>query len=135
MTSINFKNKDGLILMSFSNLSFYYSSIKRVCFEIDVNFDFFKAKTQVESERFDFEELINGLKKIYQREWTSIVFSPIERNFIMQFDLQNTGQIRVHSKLSNHMFTGNLDFEFITDQSFVPDLIQEIETALKENIV
>lgn len=54
--------------MTFPEFSFHDGAIKRVCFEIDVNFDFFKSKTQVESEWFDFENLVIGLNKVYQRE-------------------------------------------------------------------
>ncbi|HPA13319.1 MAG: hypothetical protein KA023_10120 [Bacteroidales bacterium] len=133
MTDINFKNNEGILLMRFSEFSFHDSAIKRVCFEIDVNYDFFKAKTQVESERFDFEDLIIGLNKIYQREWKSIGFSPIEKQFSMQFDLQENGQINVHVKLNNPMFTGKFEFKYVIDQTFIPELIKEIETAIKEN--
>lgn len=120
--------------MTFSEFSFYDSAIKRICFEINVNYDFFMVKTQVESERFDFEDLIIGLNKIYQREWKSIGFSPIEKQFSMQFDLQENGQINVHVKLSNPMFTGKFEFEYLTDQTFIPELIREIETAIKEKL-
>lgn len=133
MPDINFKNNEGILLMTFSEFSFHDSTIKRVCFEIDVNCDFFKSKTQVESERFDFEDLVIGLNKIYQREWKSIRFSPIEKQFSMQFDLQENGQINVHVKLSNPMFTAKFEFEYITDQTFIPELIKEIEIAMKEN--
>ena len=68
MPDINFKNNEGILLMTFPEFSFHDGAIKRVCFEIDVNFDFFKSKTQVESERFDFENLVIGLNKVYQRE-------------------------------------------------------------------
>lgn len=120
--------------MTFPEFSFQDGAIKRVCFEIDVNFDFFKSKTQVESERFDFENLVIGLNKVYQREWKSIGFSPIEKQFSMQFDLQENGQIKVHVRLSNPMITGKFEFEYVTDQTFIPELIKEIEIAMKENV-
>ncbi len=80
-----------------------------------------------------FEDLIIGLNKIYQREWKSIGFSPIEKQFSMQFDLQENGHVNVHVKLSNPMFTGKFEFEYVTDQTFIPELIKEIEIAMKEN--
>ena len=73
------------------------------------------------------------LQKIYNREWKSFVFNPIGEQFSMQFDLQETGQIKVRSKLSNPMFTGKFEFEYLTDQTFIPELIKEIETAIEEN--
>lgn len=133
MPDINFKNNKGILLMTFSEFSFHDGAIKRVCFEVDVNYDFFNAKAQVESERFDFEDLIIGLNKIYQREWKTIGFSPIEKQFSMQFDLQENGHVNVHVKLSNPMFTGKFEFEYVTDQTFIPELIKEIEIAMKEN--
>ncbi len=48
----------------------------------------------------------------------------------MQVDLQENGQIKVHVRLSNPMFTGKFEFEYVTDQTFIPELIKEIEIAM-----
>lgn len=131
MADINFKNKEGILLMTFSEFSFHDSVIKRVCFEVNANYDCFKVKTRVESERFDFEDLIIGLSKIYQREWKSIEFNPIEKQFYLRFDLQENGEIIVIVTVRDLAFKGKLEFEYLTDQSFIPDLISEIGFALE----
>ena len=80
----------------------------------------------------DFIRMKESLEKIYNNEWKSpIIFNPIGEQFTIQFKLQENGQIKVYSKLSNPMFTGSLKFEYLTDQLFLPELIQEIEAVIK----
>lgn len=49
----------------------------------------------------------------------------------MQFKLNETGQIRVKIKLCDPLFTGSLEFEYLMDQTFIPELIREIEISLE----
>ena len=46
------------------------------------------------------------------------------------FSLLDNGQIKVSGYLSNKMKTSKLGFEFISDQTFIPDLVYEIEDVL-----
>jgi len=55
----------------------------------------------------------------------------------MQFELQENGNIKVKawlkSRLSNPISTGKFEFEFLIDQTFIPDLIKEIENVMEQN--
>ncbi|MCK4679308.1 MAG: hypothetical protein KAT48_14335 [Bacteroidales bacterium] len=110
------------------------NDFKRVIYQLSVDFEFFKAKTILHAEEFDFINMKECLENIYDRKWKSFIFNPIGEQFSMQFDLQENGQIKVRVKLCNPMFTGRFEFEYMTDQTFIPVLIKEIEMAMEEYI-
>ena len=130
---ISFKNNQGTVIIKFDNIKLMFDDdLKRVVFDLYIDFEFFKAQTSLDAEEFDFLNMKKCLQKIYNKEWKSFVaFNPLEERFIMQFDLQGDGQIKVHSKLINPMFTGKLEFDFIMDHTTIPELIREIEAALE----
>ena len=131
---ISLKNAQGFDIIKIENIKLMFDDdFKRVVFNLSIDFEFFKAQTTLDAEEFDFLNMKECLQKIYNREWKSFVFNPIGEQFSIQFDLQETGQIKVRSKLSNPMFTGKFEIEYITDQTFIPELIKEIEIAMKEN--
>ncbi len=133
-TIISFKNVNGIEILKFTNLNkMYDNDFKRVVFDLSVEFEFFKARTTLDGEEFDFINMKECLEKLHAGKWKSFVFNPVGEQFQMQFDLQENGQIKVRSKLSNPMFTGKFEFEYLTDQTFIPELIKEIETVMKEN--
>lgn len=127
-----FKDTQKLDIIKFENIkSMFDDDFKRIVFDMFVDFDFFKAKTTLEAEESDFINMKKCLEKIYNREWNSfVVFNPIGEQISIQFTLQESGQIKVHTKLCNPMFTGILEFEFLTKSTFLPELIQEIETVI-----
>jgi hypothetical protein len=130
---ISFKNNQGTDIIKFDNIKLMFDDdLKRVVFDLYIDFEFFKAQTSLDAEEFDFLNMKKCLQKIYNKEWKSFVaFNPLEERFIMQIDLQGDGQIKVHSKLINPMFTGKLEFDFIMDHTTIPGLIREIEAALE----
>lgn len=133
-TIISFKNVDGIEILKFTNLNkMYDNDYKRVVFDLFVKFDFFKAETTLDGEEFDFIDMRERLEKLLVGRWKSFVFNPIGEQFQMQFDLMESGQIRIRSKLSNPIFTGRFEFEYFTEQTFIHSLIEELEIAMKEN--
>lgn len=129
---ILFKSTDGVDVIKFENIKLKFDDdLKWVFFDIVVDFEFFKTQTSLESEEFDFLNMKKCLQKLYNNEWKSFVaFNPLEERFVMQFDLQEDGQIKVHSKLCNPMFTGKFEFDFIIDRASVPRIIKEIDAAM-----
>lgn len=131
---ISLKNMQRLNIIKFVKIMLMFDEdFKRVVFNLSIDFEFFKAQTTLDAEEFDFLNMKECLQKIYNREWKSFIFNPIGEQFSIQFDLQETGQINVRSKLSNPMFTGKFEFEYLTDQTIIPELLKEIETAMEEN--
>jgi hypothetical protein len=128
------KNVEGLDIIRFKNIkSMFEGSFKEVVFDLTINLDFFKAQTSLYAEEFNFLDMIEYLPRMYNRDLETFYFNPIGDQFSMKFDLQENGQIKVHSKLFNLMFTGKLEIEFIIEQSYIPELINQIEKAIKGN--
>lgn len=135
---ILFKNNDGIQILKFDNFDFTDDKIWAfIFFQLHIDFDFFHVTTNVQAEPFDFSNMKKCLEKLYERKWKSFIFNPIEEQFWMQFELQENGHIKVKawlkSRLSNPIFTGKFEFEFLIDNSFVPDLIKEIENVMDQN--
>ena len=133
MTSgITFKDTQGNDVIKFENIKKNFSDdFRDVSFDLFVDFELFKAQTTLDAEEFDFLNMKKCLQKLYNKEWKSFVaFNPLEERFVIQFDLQEDGQIKVHSKLCNPMFTGKFEFDFIIDRASVPRIIKEIDAAM-----
>ena len=128
---LTLKNIHGLDVLKFKNIKLMYDDdFKRIVFQLSIDFEFFKACTTLDAEEFDFINMKDCLKKIYDKEWKSFTYNPIGEQFIMQFDSLENDQIKVRVKLCNPMFTGKFEFEFNTNPAFIPDLIKEIEIAI-----
>ena len=126
------KDTQGNDVIKFENIKKNFSDdFRGVSFDLSVDFEFFKAQTTLDAEEFDFLNMKKCLRKLYNKEWkTFVAFNPLEERFVMQFDLQEDGQIKVHSKLCNPMFTGKFEFDFIIDRASVPRIINEIDIAM-----
>lgn len=130
------KNTQNIDIIKFENIkSMFDDDFKRIVFSLSIDFEVFKAQIDLDAEEADFIRMKESLEKVYNNEWKfPIIFNPIDEQFTIQFKLQEDGQIKVYSKLSNPMFTGTLKFEYLTDQSFLPELIQEIEAVIKQRL-
>lgn len=134
MRTINLKNHENKTIITLSNFIYSETEIRIFDFDININDDIFTAKTRIESEKYDFVNLLSGLKKLYDFKIKTISFCPIETQFYLIFKLLDNGQIKVSGYLSNKMSTSKLGFEFISDQTFIPDLVNEIEDVLNSEL-
>jgi len=130
--SISIKDFQGFDVLKFEDIKLMYDDdFKRIVFRLSINFEFFNATAVLDAEESDFMSMKECLQKIYNREWQTFIFSPIGEQFNMQFDSLENNQIKVLVKLTNPMFTGKLEFEYKMNSIYVPDLLKEIEMALK----
>lgn len=128
--NIIFKNNYGLDILYFENIKLLFDNeLKLIRFQLRIEFEFFRANTLLEVEEFDFMRLNECLYKMYNGQLKTFLFNPIGEQFIMKFELQENGQIKVSVILNNSMFTGKLEFNYITDQSFIPDLLKNLEIS------
>jgi hypothetical protein len=129
---ITIKNKEGHNILKFENIILKFDDdFKRIIFQICIEFDPFYAKALLDGEEFDLINLREGLYKIYDNKLKSFVFNPIGEQINIYFKLIENGQIEVIVILNNPMFTGKLECRFTTDRSYIPNMIHEIEEALK----
>ena len=56
----------------------------------------------------------------------------IENNIQVDFNLNEIGGILVSVRIDDYINSTTLQFEYGIDQSFLPELIEEIETTLEE---
>lgn len=131
--AITIKDVQGFDVLKFENIKLMYDDdFKRIVFQLTIDFEIFKARAILDAEESDFMSMKECLEKIYNKKWETFIFNPIGEQFIMQFNSLDNNQIKVLVKLSNPMFTGKLEFEFKMNSIYVPDLLKEIETVLKE---
>jgi hypothetical protein len=132
MNEINFYNKERVLIMQLKDfLTVRMEDPKIVTFIGIVNFDFFHIETEFEAEEYDFKNLLLSLEKMYKREQKYASFNPLSPKIKIKLS-ENMGQIEVEVEIYNDLCTGNLQFKYGIDQSFLPELIDEIETVIKE---
>ena len=128
--NITFKNNYGLDILYFENIKLLFDNeLKLIRFQLRIEFEFFRANTLLEVEEFDFMRLHECLYKMHNGQLKTFLFNLIGEQFIMKFELQENGQIKVSVILNNSLFTGKLEFNYITDQSFIPDLLINSEIS------
>ena len=135
MNTIHFYEKNRNLVMSFSEFTTQNNSVDDIIyFQIKINYAFFNVNTKIECEKIAFENLSKNLQNIYEGKSHSATFNHMERQLTMKFDLLEHGQIKVTIEFSQYIFYDNickavLQFEYMIDQSFLLELIEEINTV------
>jgi hypothetical protein len=124
--------------MSFSNFSILEQDIGLIRFHIEMSFGIFNVSTETEIYMPYLQCFSDELKNLYDHftEKQKAVFSPIERDVDILFETgENTGYISALINLYYDSICENnatLTCKYTIDQSFLPELIEEIETTLEE---
>lgn len=102
-------------------------------FKINVSHSFIQASINTECLDIDFVNFLIDLQKLYKMELKTISFvQTIEKNIEMNFNLNDIGGIFVRVTIQKQIDSTILQFVYGIDQSFLPELIDEIETVIKE---
>ncbi len=103
-------------------------------FMIKINYSFFGAEKTISCEKEKFVNFKNDLMNLYVGKNGDLFFSDYERNIDINMKKDEVGHIVAnvtlrdfHDMLESHVF-----WEYVFDQSFLPELIEEIETTLEE---
>jgi hypothetical protein len=136
MNVINFYDGDRDIPMSFSEFKIQQNKPDFhdfILFQIDVKHSFIQASISTECLDIDFINFLIDLQKLYRMEVKTISFvQTIEKNIEINFNLTELGHILVRTTLQKQIDSTILQFVYGIDQSFLPELIDEIETVIKE---
>ena len=138
MSQINFYDNKRHLIMSFSNFSILEQDIGLIRFHIEMSFGIFNVSTETEIYMPYLQCFSDELKNLYDHftEKQKAVFSPIERDVDILFETgENTGYISALINLYYDSICENnatLTCKYTIDQSFLPELIEEIETVLDE---
>ncbi len=132
---IIFRSIDRKEVLILENFKFLDNSINKfVLFSLTIYFDIFNAKSEFECELDDFNQLQNDLIKMYNFELKTFWFLPIEKKIELKFDLLKTGHIEIEGRINNQLYTGRFEFNFETDQTFLPEIIEEINQNINKRI-
>lgn len=132
MSKINFYNGDRTLIMSFSDFIFQKFD-NSISFQINVRNNFVQASVETESWEEDFTDFLAKLHDLYEMRVKKISFlQSIENNIQVDFNLNEIGGILVSVRIDDYINSTTLQFEYGIDQSFLPELIEEIETTLEE---
>ena len=136
MSKINFYNGDRTLIMSFSDFLFQKNMPNFdnfISFRINVKNSFVQASVETESLEDDFTNFILKLRDLYEMRVKQISFvQTIEKNIVIDFKQKESEYIDVLVRIDHYIEEATLQFEYEMDQSFLPELIEEIETTLEE---
>jgi hypothetical protein len=134
---VHFYNKDREIVMELYDFSFDNEQEPGIKFSASISYAFYKALQDIEDYKIYFENFLKELKLLYEKKIIIAKFIPIEKQLEIYFRQCELGHIVVSLKL-NHF---NLDYamhqsmliiNYEIDQSFLPELIEEVEIIMKE---
>ena len=138
MSQINFYDNKRHLIVSFSNFSILEQDIGLIRFHIEMSFGIFNVSTETEIYMPYLQCFYDELKYLYDHftEKQKAVFYPIERDVDISFETGgNMGYISALINLYYDSICENnatLTCKYTIDQSFLPELIEEIETILDE---
>lgn len=126
---IHFPNNKGERIVTFSNFN-PIENTNCIRYDINITYGDFTAKVSSYSESYDYRYLISGLKKLYSRLIDTFEFCDIEQHLTIKFQFNETGHIILQLQIRNTDYVVKLDICFISDQTFIPGIIQEIESII-----
>lgn len=132
MNTVNFYDKSRNLVFQLKDFKFSNTKVlKVVSFTGEGNFDFINFNSSFEAEEYDFINLKLSLEKLYNGSQKFISFNPLSGRFFIKFSLDNN-QINVNCEVSNDLSTVVLNLKYCIDQSFIPELLIELDKVLKE---
>lgn len=133
MSNVNFYNGDRALIMSFSEFSIERYISNFISFHVYVKNDIIQASVNTECTEEDFTNFLAKLHDLYEMREKRISFlQSIENNIQIDFNRNEMGSILVSVRIEDYINFTMLQLEYGTDQSFLPELIEEIETTLDE---
>ena len=136
MSKVNFYTGDRKLIMFFSDFLFQKNMPdfdNFISFRINVNNNFVQASVETESWEEDFTDFLAKLHDLYEMRVKKISFlQSIENNIQVDFNLNEIGGILVSVRIDDYINSTTLQFKYGIDQSFLPELIEEIESVLDE---
>lgn len=101
-------------------------------FMISINYSFYMAQKTIFCEKKRFDDFRSDLMTLYQANSYDLFFSDYERNIDINMKKDKTGHILTNVTLRDFHdgFESHVYLEYIYDQSFLPDLIRQIDEDL-----
>ena len=138
MNAIHFYDRDRKLVMELSNFSFDNEEEQKIRFSSSISYAFYKALRDIEDYRICFEDFLKELNLLYENKIKIAKFQPIERQLEIYFKQLEFGNIAATIRLNyldfdnstHYMYESMLVINYGIDQSFLPELIDEISAVL-----
>ena len=80
----------------------------------------------------EFKQFLTDLEKLYDTLKHTFHFQNLEDNIDLMFTPTPNGQIKIKGRLRNSDYTGSINFEIETDQSYLPGTIDNLKEMFSE---
>ena len=139
MNAIHFYDRDRKPVMELSNFSFDNEEEQKIRFSSSISYSFYRAMRDINDYRICFENFLKELNLLYENKIKIAKFRPIERQLEVYFKQLEFGNIATTIKMnyldfdnSTHdMYESMLVINYGIDQSFLPELIDEVSAVLE----
>lgn len=132
MDAINFYNNKRSVVMQFKDFRFSTTeALNIVSFIGKIDFGFLHFVTDFDAEVYDVKKIRSLLIKMQNREQRYITFNPLSGKIIIKLT-GNEEEIIVKVEIYNEQLTCKVEFEYVIDYSYIPDLIKEIDNVMAE---
>lgn len=124
--------------MKLFDFSFSEQEEPRIKFSSIISYSFYKASREIEDYKSFLEAFLKELNLLYANKIEIAKFVPLERQLEIYFRKLEFGQISVSIRLNNvdfdnfthNLYESKLEINYEIDQSFLPELIDEISTVI-----
>lgn len=135
---IHFYDKNRNIVIKLYDFSFNEQEEPRIKFSSIISYSFYKASRKIEDYKSCLEAFLKELNLLYENKIEIALFVPLERQLEIYFKKLEFGQITVSIRLNNldfdntshHLYESKLEINYEIDQSFLPELIDEISAVV-----
>lgn len=135
---IHFYDKSRKLVMELSDFSFDNGEEQKIRFSSSISYAFYKALRDIEDYSICFENFLKELNLLYENKIEIAQFRPIERQLEIYFKQLEFGNIAATIKLnyldfdnsSHNMYESMLVINYEIDQSFLPELIDEVSAVI-----
>jgi hypothetical protein len=88
--------------------------------------------TMSQTAVFDFRQFLKDLSYMYQNTASNqaLEFTPADGEFSLKLTSNDLGHIKITHKFSSRVYKGNLEFEEMIDQSYLPKMIGNVRLIL-----
>ncbi len=136
MNALHFYNGDRQLEIVFSKFQVQKNKPDFndfILFQIGIKHSFINTSINTECLDIDLVNFVIDLRKLYKMEVKTVSFvQTIEKNIEITFNLNELGQLLVSVIIRKQIDNITVVFEYGTDQSFLPELIKEIEIIINE---
>lgn len=107
-------------------------SQKFLTVDVVVKVDGVNINSSVSYELIDFEGFTSDLEKMHRGIFKTFYFQQLDENFVLKFVATKNGIIDVFGKYSNVSYSVESNFKFEIDQSFLPNLQEQVNQVIQE---